>query len=74
MRSLTQKVSELKSQLRMAELKVMEYEGEKKENLSNNMDTLEVIHLRYLDEIKSLNVTLLMFRQEKEEEIKKLSE
>ena len=59
---MNQKVSELKSQLRVAELKVMECEGEKKEALTNNMETLEVIHLRYLDEIKNLNTTLLMFR------------
>jgi len=38
------------------------------------MDSFEQIHLRYLDEIKNLNVTLGAFRQEKENEIAKLKD
>ena len=36
-----------------------------------NMEAFEHIHLRYLEEIKNLNMTLSMFRSEKESEIKK---
>ena len=45
-----------------------------KDKLSNNMEVLETIHMRYLEEIKNLNLTLGHFRSEKEAEIKKLQE
>jgi hypothetical protein len=45
-----------------------------KDKMSNNMEVLENIHLRYLEEIKNLNMTLGHFRSEKEAEIKKLKE
>lgn len=38
------------------------------------MEVLETIHLRYLEEIKNLNMTLNHFRLEKEQEIQKLQE
>jgi hypothetical protein len=36
------------------------------------MEILETIHLRYLDEIKYLNINLQSFKQEKENEVKLL--
>jgi hypothetical protein len=36
------------------------------------METFENIHLRYLEEIKNLNIILSQFRSEKETEIKKI--
>lgn len=36
------------------------------------METLENIHLKYLEEIKNLNINLSQFRTEKEAEIKGL--
>lgn len=37
-----------------------------------NFEAFETIHLRYLEEIRNLNMTLMSFRSEKETEIKKL--
>lgn len=40
--------------------------------MHSNFEILESIHIRYLDEIKNLNVNLQSFRLEKENEIKSL--
>lgn len=55
-------------------MQILEYQTECKEQVNINMETLGNIHLRYLEEIKNLNVTLGQFRLEKENEIKGLRE
>ena len=52
----------------------MEYQSQMKDKVSTNMEVLETIHIRYLEEIRNLNITLGHFRQEKEMEIKKLKD
>lgn len=52
----------------------MEYQSSSKDSVHSNLEILETIHLRYLDEIKNLNNNLSSFKLEKEDEIKSLKE
>ncbi len=52
----------------------MELQSNAKDSVHSNIEILENIHLRYLDEIKNLNNNLSSFRIEKENEIKSLVE
>ncbi len=52
----------------------MELQSSTKDSVHSNLEILETIHLRYLDEIKNLNNNLSSFKIEKEEDIKNLKE
>jgi hypothetical protein len=71
-RRQTEKIGELKSQIRMQELTIMEYTQMNYNSTGSEMEALESIHMKYLDEIKNLNVSLRQFTQEKDSEIKQL--
>ncbi|CDW89233.1 UNKNOWN [Stylonychia lemnae] len=71
-RQLNQKITEMKSQVRMQEFKITELQSDAKDSVHSSVEMLENIHLRYLDEIRSLNGNLSSFRVEKENEIKNL--
>lgn len=74
MRHLKQTIGELKSKIKMQEIQLMEYQSSSKDSVHSNLEILETIHLRYLDEIKNLNNNLSSFKIEKEDEIKSLKE
>ena len=71
-RQLHQKINELKSQMKVQDLQIMEFQQSSKNSVNSNLEILETIHLRYLDEIKSLNLNLSSFKTEKENELKSL--
>eukprot|EP00347_Sterkiella_histriomuscorum_P017436 403349376 len=73
-RQLQHKITELKSQIRCQDLQIQELQCQTKEKVNSNMEILETIHLRYLDEIKSLNINLSSFKIEKEDEISYLKQ
>jgi hypothetical protein len=58
----------------MKDLQLMELQSSAKDSVGNNLHILETIHLRYLEEIKNLNINLQAFRSEKENEVRNLSE
>lgn len=49
-------------------------ESNAKYSANSNIEILETIHVRYLEEIKNLNMNLQQFRSEKETEIKTIQE
>jgi hypothetical protein len=49
------KATEVKAKVRMLELQLEEYQSVAKDSISNNMDVVEGMHLKYFEEIRSLN-------------------
>lgn len=60
--NLQNKVTEMRSQIKSQDIQIAEYQSHIKDKVSTNMEVLETIHIRYLDEIKQLNLTLGHFR------------